>query len=119
MKQIDNQKVIEQADRYHELQRQRRDLRQQIIHLEDEMRKIHPALVKAGDGQDFAFPSADEYMKVCEISEVDGQEDVPKMKEMLLKLRRKIPMLTRTAVVVRYQTDDEAEENQPELSGDE
>jgi hypothetical protein len=53
-------------------------------------------------------------MKVCEINQVEGPEDVPKMREMLLKLRRKIPMTTKTSVVVRYLTDDEVQESDSE-----
>lgn len=114
MKQISNQTVIQQADRYHDLQRKHRDLMAQAREAEAEMRKIYPALIKAAQGQDFSFPSADEYMKVCEINQVEGPEDVPKMREMLLKLRRKIPMTTKTSVVVRYLTDDEVQESDSE-----
>jgi hypothetical protein len=120
LKQITNATVIQQADRYHELQRQRRELRVQIAELEDEMRKIQPVLRKAGEGQDFAFASSDEFMKVCEISQAEEREDVPKMREMLLKLRRKIPMISQTLIVLRWMTDDELEdENFEELPGGE
>lgn len=110
MKQITNQSVIQQADRFHDLQRKHRDLLAQARETEDAMKKIYPSLLKVAQGQDFVFPSADNYLKVCEINEVDGSEDVPKMREMLLKLRRKIPMTKKTAMVVRYLTDDEVTE---------
>lgn len=111
MKQISTQSVIQQADRYHDLQRKHRDLMTQAREIEAEMLKISPALLKVAQGQDFTFPSADGYMKVCEINEVAGPEDIPKMREMLLKLRRKIPMTTKTSTVVRYLTDDEVQES--------
>lgn len=115
MKQINNATVIQQADRYHELQRQRRELRAQIVTLEDEMRKIQPVLRKAGQGEDFSFASADGFIKVCEINEMEAREDVPKMREMLLKLRRKIPMVVQTVLVLRWLSDDELEEQSEEL----
>lgn len=109
MKRIDTAAVIAQADRFHDLQRKRRDLRELLKETEDEMRKIYPALVKVDQGRDFLYPSADGWMKVCEIEQVEAIPDVPKMQDMLLKLRRKIPMVSKLSVVIRYQTDDELE----------
>jgi hypothetical protein len=106
---IVNTAVTEVTDQFHELQRKRRDLMQEVKTVEEAMRKLSQSLLKTNNGQDFAIASADGYYKVCEIDQVEAQHDIPKMVDMLLKLRRKIPFKSKTSIVIRWLSEEEQE----------
>jgi hypothetical protein len=113
MKTINSAAVVREGDRLHELLTQRRDLirevREKVQAINEEIAGLNKRLLRANDGQDFLFPSADGYMKVVDfIMEDEGAYDVEKMVEMLLKLRRKIPRLEpKLKVIVRHLSDEE------------
>lgn len=106
MKRIDNPRVIEDADLYHDLQRKRRDLIIEGRGINEQLATLREKLLRAGQGHTFMFASADGFEKVVEFDE-DEKKDVPEMENMLTKLRRKIPVTKFITCVVRYLTEDE------------
>lgn len=113
MKIINSAAVVRDGDRKHELDTQRRNLvretREKLRAIDEEIGGLDKRLMRANNGQDFLFPSSDSYMKVVDfLFDGEGDYDVEKMAEMLLKLRRKIPRKQpKLRVIVRHLSDEE------------
>ncbi|QBQ74563.1 hypothetical protein BcepSauron_183 [Burkholderia phage BcepSauron] len=108
-----SRRAQELGDQLHKVQRKIRDMRQELAELEAQSAIFARRLEAELGGETSHFDSAEGYVKVVEFDyEADPEDvndlDIPAMRDMIRAARRRVPVLKRTKVVVRYARNDES-----------
>jgi hypothetical protein len=107
MQTIDSPKIIEIADRAHELQREYRDLTAKLKEIGDELEPLRTSLLRASGGADFQYPSSDGFSKIVEFNIDDSEVDAEAMALKLRSLKYRIPLKQKMMAIVRWATTED------------